>query len=522
MASIPITGVPSTYRVPGGYTEILFAQGPSTAAAAARDVIFVMPKLAATGSYSANKVYRVKNEQDVITGAGAGSPLHRAVRKFLMANNIARVFALPYLPSSGGMGLVSAQLTVTFANAATGTGVATVTICGEPNTIGIKSGDTAIAIATSMVAVINSKSWLPVSADNGGGTLAVITLTAKIAGASQNAHIRVRAEIAAGISTTVATQNASDVDALGTGAATAGVDGTTTEATNLTTALAVIDAARYYYVVVSIEDSTKLGLVQTHIATKSLPIPGLRSVAIAASPLALASVQSLAIGRNYERLQLVWQKNSEATREELAANMAAIRQKYEQRDSAFNFDSYADRGDWLIPGCYRDADRPDGDDQNDAILDGITCIATNDAGSYVVMSCTTRSKDATGNNDDFRATETHRISVADEFVDTLLLRHALNYSNKKLASDELLPDGTVNFNQRLYPNVITPSNYAPFVRALLDEFNGQRLQNVAQSKTGLRVVRDPNNGGRLEVGVDINAVDLFHQMTARVAEISAA
>ena len=517
MASIPITGVPSTYRVPGGYAEILFAQGPATAAAAARDVLFVLPKLAGSGSYSANKVYAVKNEQDVITGAGAGSPLHRAVRKFLMANNVARVFVLPYLPSSG-VGLAVADLDVTFTNAATASGVATVTVAGEPCSIAIKSGDAVATMAASMAAVINAKTWLPCTATSAMG---VVTLAAKIGGSSANAHIRVRAEISPGITTTIATENSSDVDALGTGAATAGVDGATTESANLTTALAAVEAARYYYMVVGFEDATKLGQLQTHIATKSLPIPGLRSVGIAASVLALATVQSLATGRNYERLQIVWQKNAEATREELAANMCAIRQKYEQLDSAYNFDTYSNRSDWLIPGCYLDADRPDGDDQNDAILDGITSIATNDVGSFVVMSCTTRSKDASGNNDDFRATETHRISVSDEFVDTLLLRHALNYSNKKLAYDELLPDGTVNFNQRLYPNVITPSNYAPFVKALIDEFAGQRLQRTAESKTGLRVVRDPNNGGRLEVGLDLTAVDLFHQMTARIAEISA-
>lgn len=518
MASIPITGVPSTYRVPGGYTEILFAQGPSTAAARARDVIFVMPKLAGSGSWSANKVYRVRNEQEAIAGAGAGSPLHRAIRKFLLANNIASIFALPYLPSSGA-GLATADLDVTFTGTASAAGVATVTVAGEPCTVGIARNDTPTVIAANMAAVINAKTWLPCTATS---ALGVITLVSKIGGASPNAHIRVRAEITAGITTTVATENANDVDALGTGAATAGVDGATTEAANMTTALAVIDAARYYYIVVSVEDATKLGLLQTHIATKSQPIPGLRSVGIAGSSLALAFAQTLATGRNYERLQIVWQKNSEATREELAANMCAIRQKYEQLDSAFNFDSYSNRSDWLIPGCFRDADRPTGADQNDAILDGLTCIASNDSGSYVVMSCTTRSKDASGNNDDFRATETHRISVADEFVDTLLLRHSLNYSNKKLASDELLPDGTVNFNQRLFPGVITPTVYAPFVKALLDEFSGQRLQNVAESQAGLRVVRDPNNGGRLEVGVDIHAVDLFHQMTARVAEVSAA
>lgn len=512
MALIPITGVPSTYRVPGGYTEILFAQGPSTAAAAARDVIFVMPKLS-TGSYTVNKVYRVKNEQDAITGAGAGSPLHRAVRKFLYSNNTGRIFALAYAESSG-MGVATADLDVTFTNTATGTGLATITVAGEACTVAISKNDTPTVIATNMKAVINAKTWLPCTADNMAG---VLTLTAKIAGASQNAHIRVRAEITPGIATTVATQNTSDVDALQDGA-----DGATTEATNLAAALATISAARYYYMVFSVSDATNLAAIQTHIATKSDPIPGLRSVGIVGSVLALASVQTLATGRNYERLQIAWQKNSEATREELAANMAGIRQKYEALDSAYNFDTYSNKSDWLIPGCYRDTDRPDGDDQNDAILDGITCIATGDSGSYVVMSCNTRSKDSTGNNDDFRATETHRVSVADEFVDTLLLRHALNYGSKKLTSDQLLPNGQINFNQRLYPGVITPSTYAPFIKALLDEFAGQRLQRVAESKNGLRVVRDPNNGGRLEVGVDINAVDLFHQMTARVAEVSAA
>jgi phage tail sheath gpL-like len=519
MALIPITGVPSTYRVPGGYTEILFAQGPSTAAAAARDVIFVMPKLYASGSWSANKVVQVRNEQEAIVGAGAGSPLHRAIRKFLMTNNTAKIFALPYLPSSG-MGSASADLEITFTNSATGSGVATATIAGVPCTIAIKQGDSPKQMAANMIAVINAQTWLPVTASNAMG---VITLVAKIAGASQNAHIRVRVEISAGITTTFATENASDVDSLGTGTGTAGVDGATTEQANLTTALAAIASSRYYYMAFSVEDSNKLGVIKSHISTKSQPIPGLRSVGIAASPLALADVTTLSNGLNYERLQLVWQKNSEATREELAANMAAVRQKREQLDSAYNFDGYNNiNGDWLIPACFRDADRASGADQNDAILDGITIVASRDSGSYVVMSCSTRSKDSTGNYDDFRATETHRISVSDEFVDTLLLRHALNYANKKLASDELLPDGTINYNQRLYPNVITPSNYAPFIKALLDEFAGERLQKVAQSKTGLRVVRDPNNGGRLEVGVDINSIDLFHQMTARVAEISAA
>lgn len=516
MASIPILGVPSTYRVPGQYAEILFAQGPSTAAAEAREVLFVMPKMAGSGTWTAGQVKRVRNEKDAADGAGLGSPLHRALRLFLMSNHTAKVWALPYLPSSGA-GLVSAALTVTWTTAPTKTGITTVWVAGEPNTVSFTSSSTVTTIATAVRDVINAKTWLPVTASNAAG---VLTLTAKIGGASQNGHIRVRAEIDAGVTTTVATQNASDVDALGTGAGTLGVDGATTENTNLVAALANITASRYYYMVASVDDTTNLASFHTHVSAKSEPIPGLRCVGIWGSVDSLANVSSRAIARNHERLQVVWQKNSEHTREELAANMAAIRQKYEELDSAYNFDFYATRGDWLIKGCFRDADRPTGTDLNDAILDGVTPVATNDAGSYVVMSVDTRSKDATGTTDDFRATESHRISVADEFTDTLLLRHKLQYSSKKLASDKLKADGTVDPNQRLFKNVLTPSTYKPFPISILREFEGTRLQEVDASIASLAVVRDPNNGGRLEVGLDLRVVDLLHQMTARIAEVS--
>ena len=137
------------------------------------------------------------------------------------------------------------------------------------------------------------------------------------------------------------------------------------------------------------------------------------------------------------------------------------------------------------------------------------------------MSVDTRSKNAAGTVDDFRATETHRISVADEYTDTLLANHALNFENKKLADDLLLTNGAVDPNQLIRDGVITPSIYAPFVKALLDDFFiAAKLQNVEVAKEGLRVVRDPNNGGRLEVGHDLQVIDHLHQATFRLAEVS--
>lgn len=520
MALIPILGVPSTFRVPGQFAEILFAQGPATASAGARDAILIMPKLAASGTWIANTIYRVRNEKEAEDGSGLGSPLHRGLRAWLKSNKIGKIFALPYLPTTGGVP-AAADLDFTYTTDPTGTGVTKVTIAGEVVSVSFNDTDTVTTIAVSIIDVINSREFLPVTASNIAG---VVKLTAKIDGQSQGdgttGAIRVQLEIDAGIGTTLTSENTSLNDALGLGTAAAGAEGSTTEAAQLATALATITAARFYYMGISVWEAVGLGNLQNHIASKSEPIPGLRSVGMGSFTGALAAGQTLATARNFERLQIVWQPNSQRDPATLVGNVLGVRQKREALDSAFNFDFYRRADDWDIPAAFSESDWPDGDDQNDAINDGLAPIASDGSGSYFVMSVDTRSKDSSGTVDDFRATETHRISVADEFTDTLLLRHRLQYGGQKLADDQLLPDGSVNNNQRIFPKVQTPSSYRIFPISLLNEFEGQRLQNVTASKDGLRVVRDPNNGGRLEVGINLHVVDLFHQATFRLAEVS--
>jgi hypothetical protein len=108
--------------------------------------------------------------------------------------------------------------------------------------------------------------------------------------------------------------------------------------------------------------------------------------------------------------------------------------------------------------------------------------------------------------------------VADEFADAELVEWKLNYSNKRLADDEYLSDGKVNPNQRERAGVIRPSSFKPHIRKRLDDFEDRELlQNIAASKASLRVVK---TGSRLEVGCDLNAIDLAHQETIRLAEVS--
>jgi phage tail sheath gpL-like len=507
--NIPITGVAIDYRVPGGYAELLFGQGPATAFAGVRDVILVMPKTSA-GTATVNVMYPLPNEQTAEALGGSGSMLHRAARKFLRVNKDSKLYGIAYAASSGGSP-AAATAVLTIATNSTGTGTLTVMVCGETCQFTFASGATPTTIGDGIVAAVNAKTWLPCTAANASGT---VTFTAKIAGASQGTAsigvIRVRAEITSGIATTASFGGAF----LGTGVA--GADGTTTEAANLATALAAIAATRKYYIAVSEHSATGLGNLKTHISTKSEPRRGLRSVGIGGYTGTLANVTTLATGRNYERLQIAWQPNSEHDVAEIVGAIAAIRQKREAVDSAFNHDGYS-LSDILLP-AYSTSDFPNTDDQNDAINDGITPIASNEAGAYIVMSVNTRSKNSAGTVDDFRATETHRVSVCDEFMDEELSDYALNYAGLKLEDDELLSDGKPNPNQQSKRGVMRPSRFKPHILQRMTSFDAQgKLQDLQASKESLRVSK---SGSRLECGFDLHVIDHFHQATYRMAETS--
>jgi phage tail sheath gpL-like len=489
--------------------EILFAQGPASAAASVREVCFVMPKTSA-GTWTANTLYRVGAESVARDGAGAGSPLHRACRKFLLHNKDAKLWAMPYAASSGGSP-VAATGTFTVTGPATATGTLSAIVAGELCQASYPSAATATVIGDLIVSSINGKEYLPCTAANASG---VVTLTAKIVGASQGTatvpNIRYHVEVTQGTGVSVAVSGAH----LGTGVA--GADGTTTEATNLATALGNLDMVRKYYLGVSVFDATNLGAFKTHISNKSEPKRGLRSVGIAAYQGTLASGITLATGRNYARLQFVWQPNSEHDAAELVGGMAAIRQKEEQRYSAANLNNYP-TGDIFLP-AYSTADYPDEDDQNDAILGGLATIASSTSGTQLVMSTTTQSKNAGGTANDGRARKTMRVSVCDEFVDDELIEYALNYQGKKLRDNEYSADGRVNPNQQLPANTITPKSFEAHIRDRMRRYyDDGKIENLQASLDSLRCLK---NGGRLETGFDLDAAEDLDQTTTRVAEVS--
>lgn len=513
-----IQGYPSSYRAPFTAVELQFGQGPSNAPSGPRTACYVGPKSTA-GSATANVAYKISRESDAITLFGPGSPLHRMCRRHLLANKLGALVAMSHAPSSGaGVATATGTITITMSSGTnpTATGLVTTYVCGEVITTSFSTSDTVTTIAQAIADQINTKTWLPCTASPAVG---VVTLTAKIAGSSQGTAsvgvIRFRSNPEPGKNVAIATSGA----ALGMGTGVAGADGATTEAAGLTAALATLTNTRYYYMGFSAWDSASLAAIKSHISTKSEANPGLRSRGFTGYTGTLSALQTLAIACNHERRHFVHQENSEWDVADLVANMAAIHQKAEAARGGFVHDIYRD-ADWMCPAVYDMADAPTSTEINDSVTDGIIQIASDQFGSYMVMSVNSRSKDSTGAIDDFRATETHRVSFMDDFADTLLQRDAVQYGTGfKLQPDQLKPDGSVDFNQRVPTRTLTPSLYKPFVAAVIQEFaDAGVLQNAPAWIDSLNTSIDPNNVSRLEASASGRTTDIRHQQTFRLAE----
>ena len=506
---IPITGISENYRVPGAYVQLLFGQGPSSAKVGEREICLVMPK-ADSADWTAGVLYEISNEQDAIDGGGDGFPVHLGARRFLRANQDGKLWALPVAETTGGTE-VQGTFAVTFTTDPTASGSASVWINGEVSTYAYTSSDTVTTVAAGLKAIINAKTHLPVTADNSSG---VLTMTAKLAGVSQNNAIPVRSTVGVGTGITVSADGE-------IGDTTPGSDGATTEAANTNTALANVVSTQLYYMVLSATDTTTIGHLVTHLTNKEAPKIGIRSVGIAASRDTLANVTTLANTHNYARMQVVWQEDSEDHPASIAANMAAVRSKWENTDAAYPLAGYGE-SDWQVPAAYDTADWPTGDEQNEAINDGVTPIASNSSGSYIVMSVNTRSKNSAGTVDDFRATETHRVSVGDFIAEAVVSLWNGNHQGKKFSDDELLADGTVNPNQTLRRGVLKPSQWRKELASLLEDFSerGRSVVLLQQIDETLSSIRAVKTGSRMETGFDIATIDHAHQMTARIAETS--
>jgi phage tail sheath gpL-like len=500
MATIRVTGVADNHRTPGGYAEILFQQGPANAALGPRLACVVGPKTAA-GTATANVLYAIPDEGTAALLAGTGAPAHRVARKYLEHGAASALSMVTYTPKAG----TAASLSTAITGAPTKRGQADAQVGPVICSYGFSTSDTASSVADGLEAAINGATYLPATcAAYHAATGTGITVTAKVHGTSQNTAIRLRTDVTAGAGVAIAA-----------GGDLAG--GVGDDSTPLTTALAAINTIRRYYVGVPISDATLGALLKTHIVNKSQPNPGLRSVGIMGGRGTLTDTTTIANGLNCGRIQYVHQEDSDHDPAELVGEIMGIRSEVENTDSSANM---AGRG-VNLHAAYDIADRPTSDEINTAINEGITEIASTESGAYIAMSVNTCSKNAAGTVNDFRATETHRVSVPDDAIDTILQTWALNFQGKKFADDKRDAKGLVDPNQVYKSTVAKPSMVRKMVAQVLRQFeDDDKLQNVDASIAALVAQKSAVNSGRTEVGVNFHTIDHAHQLVVLGKETS--
>jgi len=510
--ALALDGFPQDRVVPGIGLQINWAAGQSSAPAPSRAAVYVGKKLT-SGSVAPLTMTRVKGESDAAKFFGKGSDLHRSLRKHFRIHKGGVVWALPYADGAG----TAATGTITITGTATGSGTIECTLAGELVTVGIAKGDTPTVIAGKLVEAVNGRSHLPVIASNAAG---VVTFTHKHTGLSTGTAtlgvVRYRASASSGSGVTTATAGA----ALGMGTGTPGVDGATTEAVALTAALVILEQYGIYYVAPCATSAAIIAAVYAHISFKNTAGVGKRCVSILGYTGSLSSAQTLALTPNSELLSIVAQANSEHDTAELVGWATATRQRREGAEKFNMANMIGARSPELLP-VFNGADRPDTDDLNAALLDGVSPIATDDVGAYLVKFVTTRSKDASGTVDDQRAADVHRISAVHHIADRLVTKIAVTYGGFFLRPDKRNDDGSVDFTQRVDAKVLTESQFAPTVYSLLNQCAGC-LKDVDLAKESVNVTISDQNASRIECTMNLDIVNLASQFGVEINETSAA
>ena len=523
MASIILVGLGAQWAVPGVYVELDFAQGPVAGFGSVRKILLLGNKSAAGTATNDTVVYGpdtqtpCQTESDVIGLFGTGSQLHRMYLRFVAINTVSSLYFLAVTSSAG----VAATINETIATTATSSGNHRFWCVDQFVDTTINTGDTAITIATNIVASINQQTRWPVTASNGG--TAVVAITAKIPGPEGN-WIRVQALITPTTATIGTTTTLTANTFLSTGA-TADVN---------TTALTTIASARYFYIVSGDSDATNLGRLVTQVNSQALPLNGMRQNVVFGSMDTLANTITVCTGLNAARAECVWGSSTDFTPAELAANNCAIYSLLEQgspfgvaRKNFSNFPANpTDQTVWLVAaGRAGVGGSPTPTQQQSALQNGLSPIAVLPNGaSYLVKRCTTRSLNGAVN--DFRVRDKHKVIVCDYWCDDAATITALQFGGK-----DLLPD-PVQGQPPPPPTATTPKRWAGAIKSLTSNYGSagqwsfppgetpQPGESPADTINRLTIVQaETNPPTRMSALVGLSPVNVLDQLAVLAQQV---
>lgn len=511
MASVVLTGISANDPTPGNYVEVNFGVGPSGGFQGDYAILLVGLKTSAGSATEDTVVYGpsssppMQSEADVIALFGAGSELHREWRRVTKINTSTTVYAIAPTEGAGTAG----SSTVTFSTTATAVGGVRFWCGDEFVDTSIASGDTVTNVGDALVTSINNQTHWPITAANSAGA---VTVTSKNKGPRAN-EIRVRAAVIGSPSTTVSPNNTS----------TALTSGATEE--TWATALGTILPTRYYRIVSPscLASGTNGYALCTQVTTQAQPANDIRQRVYMGATGTQAAASTIAAAINSPRCQIAHLYKSELTGGELAATLAAVHALFEERDNAWNFDSFGlgtqlgvDTSQyWFVAAPFTQSAWPTKASIKTALNNGLTPIGvTADGRTYIAMSCTTKHKN--GSAFDYRVRESHIVNVCDHFADDIQAKYRDNFGGMRLGADPAP-------GQPLDPRVLVPRVIKSAIFGLIDEYDSEALlKNVATIKAGVQVIQNSDAKGRSGSVIPLQVIDLDHQNLIRIDDNSSA
>lgn len=507
---IVLAGLAANDPIPNpAYVQIDFAQGDAGGDGSAYEALLIGNRTTAgsatvdTTVYGPDSLVPVQSEADVIAVMGAGSELHRMWRRFTKINKTTTVRMLAVTESAG----TAASATCVLATTATANGAVRTWVGDEFVDTSITSGDVIATIGANMVLAINSMTHWPVIASF---VTATLTLTAKQKGPRGN-DIRYQiAVIGTGVGTTFST-----------GATDTALAGGATADSNVA-ALATILPDRYYYIVSAANDATQLGALTTQVNTQALATTGIRQRIFSAFTGTLANGNTLATGLNAARAEIVWQKSSDWTPAELAANQAAVMSLLEvkpnPRTNYCNFGQRAsDQAFWVVP-AQRDATaRPTRADLFSALNNGMSPLGVvkKTGSTFLVNRITTRSLN--GSQSDYRIRPAHKVTICDFFADDLGVVLTQRFGHMKMGDD--VPQGT----PPLGSDFVTPTRMRGAIIGMINTYDANGLWQpggAARMKASLDVLRGSSPRTRMGVRISAEPADNFEQGAIQILQVA--
>lgn len=478
--------IPIDIRTPGSYVEFDNSRAVQGLPQQLHKIL-VLGQRRSTGLVLAGIPTRITSAAQAEEAFGRGSMLSHMLAAVKLANPRTDCWALALDDVGAGAAAVGS---LTFTGVPTENGTVHLFLGGVYVPVPIAAGTAATATAAAVIAAINAKTDLPVTALIDGVVTTKVNITFRHKGEIGNAYdLRLNYGFGQRLPTSL------------TVALVAFTGGTSNP--DVATAIAAIAGSQYNTVISPWSDSINLGKIEADLATRWGPMDQRDGHAFAAIPGTLGAMLAIGAARNSPHLTLVGSGKSPSPPWLWASVAGAV--------DAGEPDPARPRQTLLLPGLQpaADVDRLGRDDRELLLRDGVSSTVVDDGGRVLVERLITTYQTNAGGTPDISYLDIETMRTLAYLRFSTRARISLRFPRHKLASD-----GTQFAAGQA---VATPSLIRAELLHLFREWETAGLvEGFEQFKADLLVERSATDPNRVDAIIPPDVINQFRVFAAAI------